>query len=356
MKKNELTLLGKWAHYNAKNCPLPSDGFVYQLSISKTGELWADVFINWSDEMGGGLSRTSGFLNFKQNQWKFFSTDDIGFPEMNVTQLGSDEKGNLWLEYWPSSLPLKRATMARFDGKSLNVFLPGTRGLPSEIMVTSFAGDSQGKAWAAMSMLGAYFYDGTVWHQFRDPCLLAQDWLTCVAVDQENRTWLAAQQEKRTRFVYYDGRKCVPYAKVERGTQDAYVRAMLVDNAGNLWVGWNSRLGVWFFHGQSGQWQQFTRRNSALPDTEIFSMTIDSQGRVWVGTEDGATIFTGAESVSYGAVIPGKFSPPVRIWDIDDPMTGEDQSKHVTISKFLGADSQGHVWSSSSFGLSVYTE
>lgn len=207
-----------------------------------------------------------------------------------------------------------------------------------------------------MSMLGIHFFDGTAWHRFSDLCLLAQDWITCVAVDHENRVWLAAQQEKQTRFIYYDGRKCMPYAEVGKGARDAYVRAMLIDREGNLWVGWHSRLGVWVFHSRSGRWQKFTRRNSALPDTDIFSMVIDNQGRVWVGTEEGVTIFTGGESVSYGAVIPGEISPPVRFRDVEDPMTGEGRSKYVSVGKFIGADNHGRVWSTSSFGVSLYTE
>jgi hypothetical protein len=117
----------------------------------------------------------------------------------------------LWPCLCPISAPiLVKPHIVRFDGTECHFFPIGSHGLPDGLTPSSFAVYKAGRVWVAMSMLGAYYCDGDHWHQFDAHGLIKPgDWIERVASDGQGRIWLAAQQEKSIRFIFYDGKKCV---------------------------------------------------------------------------------------------------------------------------------------------------
>ncbi len=67
-----------------------------------------------------------------------------------------------------------------------------------------------------------------------------------------------------------------------------YVRALLVDDQGALWVGHQSGL----LHYKDGVWQAYTQEDG-LPDSRVNALMLNDDGRLWVGTWGGVAIQDG---------------------------------------------------------------
>jgi ligand-binding sensor domain-containing protein len=65
-----------------------------------------------------------------------------------------------------------------------------------------------------------------------------------------------------------------------------FVRAILVDSAGVLWVGYDN--GISTYDGKT--WSTMTK-DEGLPDNRVNSLMQDGKGRIWVGTWSGAVVF-----------------------------------------------------------------
>ncbi|MCP5051852.1 MAG: hypothetical protein GY940_32090 [bacterium] len=73
------------------------------------------------------------------------------------------------------------------------------------------------------------------------------------------------------------------YSRTE-GLGNNFVKTILEDRAGNLWLGTNG--GLYRRDAKSGTFTGYTT-NDGLSDNIIFSIHEDRQGRLWVGTEGG---------------------------------------------------------------------
>ena len=67
-----------------------------------------------------------------------------------------------------------------------------------------------------------------------------------------------------------------------------YVRALLVDAGGRLWIGHNQ--GLTCYQGP-GNWQTYSEAEG-LPDERVNALALDAAGRLWVGTWGGAAVQT----------------------------------------------------------------
>ncbi len=66
-----------------------------------------------------------------------------------------------------------------------------------------------------------------------------------------------------------------------------YVRALLVDADGKLWIGHNQGLTCY----QAGSWETFTEAEGLL-DERVNALALDAAGQLWVGTWGGAAVQT----------------------------------------------------------------
>jgi ligand-binding sensor domain-containing protein len=78
-----------------------------------------------------------------------------------------------------------------------------------------------------------------------------------------------------------------------------YIKSLLVDRKGNLWVGHGG--GLMSFGG--GQWQGYPELAKLLP-TGVLSLTEDREGVIWIGGENGVVQFLGGEFRTFRLSVP----------------------------------------------------
>ena len=85
-------------------------------------------------------------------------------------------------------------------------------------------------------------------------------------------------------FPAYEVRKLEFEFKVE------YVRAILIDNRGNLWIGYNN--GLIKYTVKTGEYIHISDNKGELLDKRVNSLYMDSKNRIWVGTWGGAACYS----------------------------------------------------------------
>jgi len=114
------------------------------------------------------------------------------------------------------------------------------------------------------------------------------------------------------------------YLNVEHGMTSSFVRAVLEDQRGNIWLG--TRGGVSVFNGES-----FTHysEDDGLSNNLVWSIAEDHNGNIWVGTEGGGvSVYNGEHFIHYG-VNEGLSSNTIRT-------IMEDKSGHIWLGTFGG--------------------
>lgn len=86
----------------------------------------------------------------------------------------------------------------------------------------------------------------------------------------------------------------IQYLDVDQGLVSSYIRAIMEDNAGNLWFG--SSYGVSRYDGNT--FIHYTNQ-SGLTDNTVVCMLQDTRGDIWFGTRTGATLYNGQEFIHY---------------------------------------------------------
>src|ERR1041385_5369380 len=66
--------------------------------------------------------------------------------------------------------------------------------------------------------------------------------------------------------------------------------ALVIDNAGNKWVGFQN-IGLGKFDGTT--WTMYDVSNSLLPSNKVQALAVDASNNIWIGTDNGLAKFDG---------------------------------------------------------------
>ncbi|PKD43343.1 two-component regulator propeller domain-containing protein [Rhodohalobacter barkolensis] len=118
------------------------------------------------------------------------------------------------------------------------------------------------------------------------------------------------------------------YLNMEHGMASSFVRAVLEDKSGNIWIG--SRGGVSIFNGES--LTHYTE-NEGLSNNFIRAILEDKNGNIWLGTEGGGvSVFDGESFIHYT----------------------ENEGLPSNLVRAILEDNSGNIWLGTRRGVSVF--
>ncbi len=361
-----MNLSGIWECYDRETCHVPSDASFYPgIAAGPDGQVWRYAVkpIEYYDESVAPNYKVTtsvnyGLLLYEQGRWNFIRADHIGLSNRLIKNFACDWTGALWLN-------MTGEILGRFDGKNLEIFLAGERGVPPEFALgglSQFASGGENNFWLALPDIGACRFTGTVWECFTSQNSgLPDGWVTGVTVDGAGRAWFAVGNMKRTSFVRYAGGRWEEVVQLPIGRKQYEARLLAVDHQEKLWVGWIrpqgqlNKLGLWAFDPATEQWSQYKSSNSGSPDHQIESMTVDKAGRVWVGTRFGIGVFDGIESGCWNYVTPSVPTRPLRRPSTAHKTRGKDAQFRPKVSSYVAMDTEGHIWAEAGIGANIAT-
>ncbi len=190
--------------------------------------------------------------------------------------------------------------------------------------------DHFGYIWFGTSE-GLIRYDGINYLTYTIDENLADNFVTAISQDEENRIWIGHKNGKISilendsikQFTTLDSTLTEPVSRIyftknciwigslgnglfkitgksvsrynsDSKLGDDYIYDIEIDKSGNLWIG--SDIGILNYDTQKDQWKNFSMKNG-LPDNIIKAIEIDDDGKIWLGMEDaGIAIYNPSNS------------------------------------------------------------
>ena len=190
-----------------------------------------------------------------------------GLPQNSVEALARTPDGYLWLA--------THEGLVRFDGVRFTVFdRDNTPQLRSRI-ITRLHVDDDGRLWVG-TRVGVLVYFAGQFHE-QQMAGLRDGYVRAIVSDKNGHVWIGTDQA----LFEIDGTNVHTYGR-EQGLEDTAIRALQAGNR-TMWVGTNIgglyRLGAERF-------EKVTVDSSAGSDA-VRAMFEDDDGAIWIGTEDG---------------------------------------------------------------------
>lgn len=177
-----------------------------------------------------------------------------------------------------------------------------------------------------------------------------------IVIDNDGNKWIGTHGGGIAKF---DGVNWTVYNAQNSNLPSDNIRAMVVEANGDIWAG-TAYSGLAKFDGST--WAKYTSSNSDLPSNSIWSLAIDEHGNKWIGASGGLTKLSGTtftpipisfptnEKTVYAvATEPGAIW--IGIWDYVAKFDGTNWTKYsyfagtsITIDRF------GHKWIGGSRG------
>jgi ligand-binding sensor domain-containing protein len=249
-----------------------ADSSVTALTVDARGRVW--------------LGDHEALTVFDGRSWTQYTSED-GYPGMPPWGMAADATGNIWTwghrgvvkgsddGTWTMFGSLEEAVQKNYD----------------QILTTLGPTDMWFVEASDAIWVNGQRYDGGSWTNYQD--LVGQHLasLTVGAVDAQGRMWFGSRSEGLTVF---DGQTWLRYNSDNSPLADNWVREILVDDQGRVWIATFSGL----YAVEGDEWQAFTS-DGGLIDDNVLCLAFDHQGRLWVGTLAGISILDGSDWQSY---------------------------------------------------------
>src|SRR6056297_174570 len=152
---------------------------------------------------------------------------------------------------------------------------------------------------------------------------MASSFVRSVLEDQNGNIWMGT----RGGVSVFDGESFTHFSENE-GLSNNLVRAILEDQNGNIWLGTGGG-GVSVYNGES--FIHYTEKEG-LSNNSVWSITEDKNGNIWLGTDGGVSLFNGESFTHY--------------------TEKEGLSNNIVFS--ILEDQSGNIWLGTAGGVSVF--
>ncbi len=258
------------------------------------------------------------------------------------------EGGTIWLSTHGEGL-------AGYDGNSWVTHKVADGGIRKDSWNYRVYVDSEGRKWVTRDgeeTIDCVDDNGTFadktddsWSYYSYPADLANKRVFSAAEDLSGRIWFGMRDENHsgigTLELFVDHGDSVEWVHYDNAWtpdsthfSDDDVRALVVDQDGRLWIGYNAAgIDVWDYGDPlvfaDDTWIHYSDENG-LPDAQIHTLAVGSDGRIWVGTLGGL----------------GVFNPSSGSWATVEGLPG-------TQVRAVSEDAQGHMWVGTDEGMAM---
>lgn len=250
------------------------DNFINCIAVDGNNNVWAGT--------SAGVSMYDG------NNWTTYTVSD-GLADNGIYAIAGDTDGNVWLGTYGYGV-------TKYDGANWTTF-NYLDGFPGDVSATAainqISVDPFGNKWFATDM-GLVSYDGsnfTTLNMLTAGDSLLSDYITCIAVDDNNHKWLGTLSYGIARFD--NTNNWMQNYRVAEGLYNNYVQDIDFDSQGNMWIGmfasYNGDGGITKFDSANGVSYTVAQ---GLVDAHIIRMAIDKNDNVWIATGNGVSKFT----------------------------------------------------------------
>lgn len=268
---------------------------VYSFSEDVSGDMWVAT--------NAGIERYIRRLHrFRQYPHPSRRTP-VASPTVKV--LHTDRDGELWAgTFVPSLLRYDRARDAFVE----YVHNPkNPRSLPSGEIWSVFQ-DRKGRVWAGSFSGGVSFLDKktnsftTFTHDENNPSTFPVDGVYAITEDEEGNMWFGTVGGGLVRFD--DGTGNYRQYTVRNGLADNFVKTVVADGKGNLWLGTDKGISV--FHRATETFKNLKEKDGLHANIFLSGAAFRSHtGRLYFGGERGVTAF------HPDSLRPKNYKPPV---------------------------------------------
>ncbi|MBN1790234.1 MAG: T9SS type A sorting domain-containing protein [Bacteroidales bacterium] len=245
-------------------------GNVLDLLEDRNGNIWVAL-------------DTWGYGKFDGTSWTIYDNFT------HVLSLSEDHAGNIWLGSWGSG-----AAKLETVSHTLTIYNTANSGIAGNIIWDGgIMEDADHTMW--FGMIGGFGdtgglskFDGTTWSNYNTSNSgIPSNGVLCSLMDNTGNVWLGFGWNGYgvTRF---DGSSWITYNTGNSDLISDQVYSLYQDQMGNIWFGTYSGLSK--FDGST--WESFTMENSGLSSNTIYSITEDFQGSILIATDNGLCRYT----------------------------------------------------------------
>jgi ligand-binding sensor domain-containing protein len=267
------------------------------------------LLIDNSDRLWVGTS--GGLSVFDGVSWASYTTAE-GLAGNDISALRLSDDGHLWAG--------GSGGLNEFDGQNWRAYITDN-GLGNLGRASAIAFDPAGRVWFGSSLAEVSVFDGQRLTVYTNPSRPQSGGVRALVIDQEGQLWLGAEQG----LGRFDGQSWTIYTAAD-GLASDQVNALAVDGAGQLWIGTNQ--GLTRFDGHN--WQNYAVDD--LKKDYIKALLVDPAGQIWAGTSGGLRRFDGQSWSDFTTA---------------DGLVGDDVQA-------LAADGTGQIWVGTTAGLSRF--
>ncbi len=313
-------------------------GTVRSLLEDRGGTLWIGIADNGLARLQDGKITTL--------------TQQEGLPANAITALAEDGSGRLWIG--------TTGGLAFFQDGRIHPINPEFK----DKSITALFEDRSGILWIGVKGVGIYQHSGDTFTRFggdAEQGLLKES--HCLLVDRKGRLWVGAGDDS---ILCRDGQAWIQH-RILRHSAHPYVETMAEGADDTIWAG---SLGEGLMNFRKSR-SQIVNASSGLSDNFVKSLLCDAQGNLWIGTQYGLNklkrgqLFSLAakEGLGYGAVgglaevapgkiLIGKADDGLRLWNETNVNFIPDSllAGHPQIRALLAAR-DGSFWSAGSQGV-----
>ncbi|QGX39493.1 two-component regulator propeller domain-containing protein [Permianibacter aggregans] len=324
----ERTGIGRVIHSSYQPNSL-SDPFVWQITRDQRDHLWVGTLAGL-DEINPASGEIVRYVNFADRRGKPFTP--------RVQTVTNDHQGRIWLGSTVGEL-------AVFDPESLRVKLlshPGfLQGKISNYRVFMVQQDSQKRMWVSTGE-GISEVDTETLEIERTFPISDEGFPRAtvrVMAEVDNQLWFGTQGGGLQRFDY-DTRSVRTYqhrADDPNSLSNDMIRAIHVDDKGDMWIGTMNGLNLWRSVDRRGNVERFQSWfvSDGLPNAVVYAILPDQFGKLWLSTNSGLSEFD---------PLTGKF----RNFDLIDGLPAQEFN-----SLAAAKTKDGRLWFGGNAGIAV---